>query len=312
MKNLIWVEKYRPKTIEETILPNNIKEMFYKFRDKKEIPNLLLSGPAGTGKTTIAKALIKELGYDYMMVNGSDSSESGIDALRTRIKSFASSMSLVGEKKVVLIDECDHLSPAVQPALREFMERFSSVCTFILTCNYRNRIIAPLQSRLSLIDFYIPTEEKGPIFKQFNDRVCDILTKENVEFDEKIVATFIVKHFPDFRKVINELQKFGITGSIDNTILSSVKEDVINDLFGIISKKNFTGMRKWVSDNMDLGSAEIFRKLFELSSKYITMKSIAAFIVILADYQYKAVHVPDEELNMVACLTEVMADCEVK
>jgi len=308
----LFAEKYRPQTIEETILPQHIKDRFLKFRESENIPNLLLSGPAGTGKTTIAKALLKELDYDYMVINGSDSADSGIDVLRTRIRAFASSVSLDGKRKFVIIDEADHLSPVVQPAMREFMEKFSSNCGFIMTCNYRNRIIDPLQSRMSLIEFYISKEDRPQVFKEFHKRVTDILDKEGVEYDSKIVAEFIVQHFPDFRKIINELQMHSVQGKIDKSILTAVREDVVGSLIEVMKKKNFNEMRKWVAENIDLGPENIFRKLYETLPKYLKSNFIPNMIIILADYQYKSVHVPDTELNMVACLTEVMADCEFR
>jgi len=312
VRKKIWAEAYRPQTVEETILPESIKQSFVAFREKQDIPNLLLSGPAGTGKTTIAKALLRELDYDYMVINGSDSADSGIDVLRTRIRTFASSVSLEGKRKFVIIDEADHLSPVVQPALREFMERFSANCGFIFTANYRNRIIDPLQSRLSLIEFVISKNERPDVFRKFHTRVTEILEKEGVEFDKKVVAEFIVKHFPDFRKVINELQKFSASGKIDNRILKNVGEDAVGELYDAMKQKNFTEMRKWVATNIDLGSAEIFRKIYETLTDHMKENSMPQAIIILADYQYKAVHVADPELNMVACFTEIMADASFK
>ena len=308
--NSLWCEAYRPKNIDDTILPKSIKDSFNSFVEKNDLPNLLLSGGPGTGKTTIAKAVVSELGYDFMLINGSDSSESGLDSLRTNIRTFASSVSLTGTKKVVIIDEADHLSAAVQPALRNFMESLSANSRFILTCNYRNRIIEPLQSRLSHFDFFIPKEEKGVLFKQFKDRIVQILTDHEVKYNDRVIAEFVVKHFPDFRKIINELQKSSAGGEIDKSILSAVKEDAVHELYENMKTKNFTEMRKWVADNLDLSSSDIFRKMFETMNTYISKKSIPAFVVILADYQFKSMQVPDQELNLVACLTEVMAEVE--
>ena len=308
--NSLWCEAYRPKNIDDTILPKSIKNSFKSFVEKNDLPNLLLSGGPGTGKTTIAKAVVSELGYDFMLINGSDSSESGLDSLRTNIRTFASSVSLTGSKKVVIIDEADHLSAAVQPALRNFMESLSANSRFILTCNYRNRIIEPLQSRLSHFDFFIPTEEKKELGKQFISRVKNILTDHKVEYDERVIIEFVIKHFPDFRKIINELQKFSVGGEIDKSILSAVKEDAVHELYENMKTKNFTEMRKWVADNLDLSSSDIFRKMFETMNKYVSKQSIPSFVVILADYQFKSMQVPDQELNLVACLTEVMAEVE--
>lgn len=313
IQSRIWNEAYRPKNIEDTILPKSIKQKFINFRDSgKEIPNLLLNGPAGTGKTTIAKALMRELDMDYMIINGSDSADSGIDALRTRIKTFASSMSLEGKRKFVIIDECDHLSPAVQPALREFMERFANNCGFIMTSNYRNRIIDPLQSRLSLVEFHIAKEDRPEVFKQFLDRVYEILENEGVQYDKKVIAEFVVQHFPDFRKIINELQMQSVTGVIDKNILTKVREDNIAELYDTLKSKQFSRMRKWVADNVDLGSETIFRKMYETIDKFAKPSFVPNMIIILADYQDKATRVPDTELNMVAAFTEIMAEGEWK
>lgn len=313
MRDKIYVEKYRPKTIEDTILPKQIKEQFIQFRDTENIPNLLLSGPPGIGKTTIAKALLRELDYDYILINGSDAGDSGTDAFRTKIKAFASSKSLDGKRKFVIIDESDYLGAStVMPILREFLERFSSNCGFIFTCNYKNRIIEPLQSRLSNIDFHIPKEERPDIFKQFHKRVSYILENEGIQFDKKVIGEFIVKHFPDFRRVINELQKYSVTGTIDNTILQNIEEENIVHLYEIMKKKNFNEMRKWVAENIDMGSNDIFRRLFETLNDYLKPQSIPGVIVILADYQYKNAFVADEQLNMTAALVEIMADTEWK
>ena len=308
--NSLWCEAYRPKNIDDTILPKSIKDSFKSFVEKNDLPNLLLSGGPGTGKTTIAKAVVSELGYDFMLINGSDSSESGLDSLRTNIRTFASSVSLTGTKKVVIIDEADPLSAAVQPALRNFMESLSANSRFILTCNYRNRIIEPLQSRLSHFDFFIPKEEKKELGKQFISRINKILDDHEVNYDGRVIIEFVIKHFPDFRKIINELQKFSVGGEIDKSILSAVKEDAVHELYENMKTKNFTEMRKWVADNLDLSSSDIFRKMFETMNKYVSKQSIPSFVVILADYQFKSMQVPDQELNLVACLTEVMAEVE--
>lgn len=313
LRNRLWVEKYRPKTIDDVILPSKTKSLFETLRDKGagEVPNLLLSGPPGTGKTTVAKALISDLDSDYLMINGSDSADAGIDSFRTRVKSFASSVSLEGTRKFVIIDEGDYLGPTVQPALRNMMEELSKNCTFIITCNHRNRIIEALQSRLSLVEFHIPSDEKSAIFKSFLNRVTNILDENGVEYEKRAVAEYTAKHFPDFRKVINELQKHSNTkGVVDSSILGDNKEDAIAELMEHMKKKNFTAVRKWCNDNIDLGSSTIFRQIYDSISKHVVANSIPQAILILADYQYKAYFVADLELNLVAALTELMAEME--
>lgn len=452
MGKKVWNEYYRPQTIDEVILPQETKKAFMSFRDKNEVPNMLLTGQPGIGKTTVAKAILKELDYDYMIINGSDSAESGIDALRTKIRTYASSLSLDGKKKVVIIDECldenetvrigtvddwkpiplyqlewgkrypvvsfnmetgefendegvlisekeddlyeveledgrkitlnakhpfivkngngdyiektiedglkegeevvvfenrtmrvksitkkgvgkvrnlsvqynrtfvtengitthncDHLSHVVQPALRRFTEEFSSNCGFILTANYKNRIIEPLQSRMSLIDFTIPKEEKADIFKQFHKKVTYILDKEGVDYNPKVIAEFIVKYFPDFRKVINELQKYSYAGEIDSSVLKNTQKESVVQLYEIMKQKNFKEMRKWVAENIDLGNADIFRTLYETLPDYVEPQGIPNAIVILSEYDYKNAFVSDSELNVTACLVELMSEME--
>ena len=310
-QELLWVEKYRPKTIEDTILPKELKDVFNKFASDKFIPNLLLTGRAGIGKTTIARALLEEIGCDYIVINGS--LNGNIDTLRNDIRSFASSVSLSGGRKYVILDEADYLNAnSTQPALRNFMEEFSANCGFILTCNFANRIIEPLHSRCSIIDFKLPNVEKPKLASAFYRRLVDILTFENVPFEPKAVAALVERYFPDYRRTLNELQRYAATGRIDAGILTDHKEENVKSLLGFLKEKSFTNVRKWVGENSDLDTAVFFRQLYDTASEYLKTNSIPQLVLILAEYQYKAAFVADQEINLAACLTEIMVECEFK
>ncbi len=306
----LWVEKYRPKKIKDCILPEQLKNTFQKFVDDKSVPNLLLTGSAGVGKTTVAKAMLEEIGADYIVINGS--LDGDIDTLRNRIRGYASTVSFWGGRKYVILDEADHLTQFTQPALRNFMEEYSHNCGFILTCNFRNKIIAPLHSRCSVIEFKIGKEDKPTIAKEFLLRVCNILTEENISFDKKVVAEIITKHFPDWRRVLNELQRYSTNGSIDTGILGTMLDTDISSLVKMLKEKDFTSMRKWVGVNSNIDQNTIYRQLYDTA--YDTMKpsSIPNLVLILADYQYKSSFVVNPEINLAACLTQIMMDCEWK
>ena len=313
MNEFLWVEKYRPQLIQDCILPNSIKKTFEDIVNGGELHNMLLTGTAGTGKTTIAKALCYELGLDYLMINGLE--ESGIDTLRTKIKQFASSVSLSGGYKVVILDEADYLTPqSTQPALRAFMEEFSSNCRFILTCNFKNRIIEPLHSRCAVVEFNIPKKDMPELCMEFLDRCCYILNTEGpITYEKEVIAELILKHQPDWRRVINELQRHSASGKIDSSILiHQIADLAIVDLITYLKTKNFKAMRQWVADNMDAEPASIFRKLYDAMNDRVEPKSIPQLVLILADYQYKNAFVADHELNMVACLTEAMTQVQFK
>jgi DNA polymerase III delta prime subunit len=311
IEDFLWVEKYRPKTVEETILPADLKTTFAKFVSNGDIPNLILTGGAGVGKTTIAKAMLEELGCSYIVINGS--MNGNIDTLRNEIKNFASTMSFKGGRKYVILDEADYLNPtSTQPALRNFMEEFSANCGFILTCNFLNRIIQPLHSRCSVIQFKISNTDKPKLAAQFFKRVGGILQKEGIEFDPPVVAEVIKKHFPDWRRTLNELQRYSVTGKIDTGILANVVEVSIKNLLDTLRSKDFSTMRKWVNENNDNDSSVIFRNLFDNILEYIEPASVPVFIMLLSEYQYKAAFVANPEINMAAFLTEVMASCDIK
>ena len=310
--DFLWVEKYRPKSVQDTILPDELKQMFQQFVEQNNIPNLILSGRAGVGKTTIAKAMLEQMGADYIVINGS--MNGNIDTLRVEIQNFASTVSFSGGRKYVILDEADYLNPnSTQPALRNFMEEFSSNCGFILTCNFKNRIIEPLHSRCSVIEFKIPNAQKAQIAGQFFKRVCNILTQEGVEYDNQVIAELVKTYFPDWRRVLNELQRYSATGRIDAGILANKSDDTINGLLKLMKDKNFTGVRKWVSDNSDIDSAVLYRQLFDiLPEKLGSTSSVADSIIILAEYQYKEAFVANSEINRVAALATLMAEVQWK
>ena len=310
-ENVIWVEKYRPRTIEDAILPKELKSVFQQFVNDKFVPNLLLTGRAGVGKTTVARALLEEIGCDYIVINGS--LNGNIDTLRNDIRNFASSVSLSGGRKYVILDEADYLNAnSTQPALRNFMEEFSANCGFILTCNFVNRIIEPLHSRCSIIDFKLPNVEKPKLAATFYRRLVDILTFENVEFEPKAVAALVEKHFPDFRRTLNELQRYAATGKVDAGILTNLKNESIKELLGHLKDRSFTNVRKWVGENSDVDTNVFFRELYDTAAEYLKPNSIPQLVLILADYQYKAAFVADQEINLAACLTEIMVETEFK
>ena len=311
MEDFLWVEKYRPKNIESCVLPQSLKNTFSEFVKDKHIPNLILSGTAGVGKTTIAKAMLDEIGATSMMINGSE--ESGIDVLRTKIKNFASTVSLEGGRKYIILDEADYLNPqSTQPALRGFMEEFHKNCGFILTCNFKNRLIDPLHSRCSVVDFIIPKSEKPKLASDFFSRVQNILKEENVKFDSKVVAELINKHFPDWRRTLNELQRYSASGQIDAGILVNLSEVNINELMVSLKNKEFTNVRKWIVQNLDNDPIRIYRRIYDTLYSSLDSSTIPHAVVILADYSYKSAFVADQEINLLACLSEIMAQCKFK
>ena len=312
VKDFLWVERYRPHRVVDTILPASTKGMFQRFVDDKNIPNMILTGRAGIGKTTIAKAMLDEIQADYITINGS--MNGNIDTLRQDIANFASTVSFSGGRKYVILDEADYLNPnSTQPALRNFMEEFSKNCGFILTCNFKNRIVEPLHSRCSVIEFNISNSDKPKIASQFFKRVTWILDNEGVEYDQKAVAELIQTYFPDWRRVLNELQRYSAVGKIDSGILADKSNDTINELIDLMKNKSFTGVRKWVSDNSDIDSAILYRKLYDiLPQKLGSAASVADAIIILADYQYKEAFVANSEINRVAALATIMAEAQWK
>ena len=308
-ESFLWVEKYRPKTIEECILPDRIKTLFQQISLEGRIPNMILSGGPGMGKTTVAKALCNEVGCDFLMINGSE--ESGIDVLRTKIRGYASTVSFDGKRKVVILDEADYLNPqSTQPALRSFIEEFEKHCSFIMTCNYINRIIEPLHSRCQTIDFRINKEEKLNVGSNFGKRLYTILDQEKVDYDKKVVAEVLMKHFPDYRRVLNELQKYSKYGNIDSGILSQVSELDLSELMKYMKDKKFNEVRKWVVNNLDNDPQKVYRKIYDIAEKHIQSTSLPQLVLILADSQYKSAFAADHELNLVACLVEIMVECQ--
>lgn len=311
LEEFLWVERYRPAKIADTILPDDLKATFQQFVDQKNIPNLLLSGPAGCGKTTVARAMLEELECDYIIINGS--MNGNIDTLRNEIKNFASAVSLSGGRKYVILDEADYLNAnSTQPALRNFMEEFSKNCGFILTCNYKNRIIEPLHSRCSVIDFKITKKQMPSLAQQFMKRVCGILAKENIEFDKAVVAEVLKKHFPDWRRVLNELQRYSATGKIDSGILENFQEVSIKTLMGFLKERDFTNMRKWVGENIDNDATVMYRNIYDQANQYLTPSSVPMVILIIGKYQYQHAFAADAEINLVCCLTEIMMEAEWK
>ena len=310
MEHLLWTELYRPKTISDCILPDRLKRPFQEYVNQRSIPNLLLSGGAGVGKTTVAKAMCEEVGCDYMVINGSD--ESGIDTFRTKIKNYASAMSLTGGRKVIIIDEADYLNPnSTQPALRNAIEEFSGNCSFIFTCNFKNRIIEPLHSRCAVVEFSLKNNEKAQMAGQFFKRLQMILSKESVEYDDRVIVELVKKHFPDFRRVINELQRYSKFGKIDVGILSHIGDIAINDVVKFLKEKDFGSLRKWVATN-DVDPTTLFRKMYDGMYEFLQPQSIPQAVIVLADYSYKSAFVADQEINTVACLTELMVSVEFK
>lgn len=311
--DFIWVEKYRPKTIEDCILPENIKKTFSDFLNKGEIPNMLLCGPPGVGKTTVAKALCNELGVDVYVINGSDEGRF-LDTVRNNAKNFASTVSLSSDAKhkVVIIDEADNTGNDVQLLLRAFIEEFAGNCRFIFTCNYKNKIIEPLHSRCAVVEFGIKGKEKTQLAGSFFKRLQDILDAEGVRYDPKVLAELISKHFPDWRRVLNECQRYSVGGEIDSGILASFSDITVNDLIKYLKDKNFTEVRKWVVANLDNDSSVILRRIYD--TLYVTLlpQSIPAAVLIIAKYQYQIAFVADQEINLLAALIEIMAECEFK
>ena len=309
----VWVEKYRPKKIEDCILPDNTKKTFLDFLDKGEVPNLLLSGPPGCGKTTVAKALCEQLGSDYYVINGSDEGRF-LDTVRNNAKNFASTVSLSSsaKHKVIIIDEADNTTPDVQLCLRAFTEEFIGNCRFIFTCNYKNKIIQPLHSRCSVVEFGIKGKDRQAVAATFFKRTQEILAAESIEYDNKVLVELINKHFPDWRRVLNELQRYSVGGKIDSGILASFSNVKTNDLFKSLKTKDFSKVRKWVVDNLDNDPTVLLRSVYDACYSSLEGPGVAAAVLIIAKYQYQSGFVADQEINMLACLTEIMVECEFK
>ena len=309
----LWVEKYRPKTIEDCILPDNIKKTFQGFLSKGEVPNLLLAGPAGCGKTTVAKALCNELGVDYYVINGSDEGRF-LDTVRNTAKNFASTVSLssTARHKVILIDEADNTTNDVQLLLRAFTEEFSGNCRFILTCNFKNKIIEPLHSRCACIDFSTNSKDRPKLASQFFNRLGVILETESIETDPKVLVELINKHFPDWRRVLNECQRYSSSGQIDAGILATFSDVKVNDLVKKLKEKDFPEVRKWIVNNLDNDTSVLLRRIYDACYDSLVPNTIPSAVLILAKYQYQMAFVADQEINMIACLTEIMCECEFK
>jgi DNA polymerase III delta prime subunit len=308
----LWEEKYRPQTIDDCILPESIKKTFKDYVKQGQLPTFLLDGTAGVGKTTIAKALCNEIGAEYLFINGSDEGRS-IDILRTTIKGFASSVSLTDQPKVVIIDEADYMNAqSVQPALRSFIEEYSSNCRFIFTCNYKNKIIEPLRSRCTIVDFRIDRTQKTEMAAQFFKRATQILKQEGVEFESKVVAEIITKYFPDYRKVLKELQRYSVSGKIDSGILVNLSEESYKELFKLMKEKNWKEVRSWVAKNADNDPQVLFREFYDNANNIIEQNSIPALVDILGDYDYRLAFVADKEITIMCAMTSIMRDCKFK
>ena len=313
MSDFIWGEKYRPKTIDDCILPDNIKKTFKEFLNRGDIPNMLLAGPPGKGKTTVAKALCNELGVDFYVINGSDEGRF-LDTVRNNAKNFASTVSLSSEAKhkVVIIDEADNTCNDVQLLLRAFIEEFAGNCRFIFTCNYKNKILEPLHSRCAVVDFSIRGKEKQQIAANFFQRLNFILEQEGIEADKKVLVELINKHFPDWRRVLNECQRYSVSGKIDSGILAAFSDVAVNDLIKNLKEKNFPEVRKWVNSNMDNDTSILFRRIYDSLYESLVPNTIPAAVLVIAKYQYQMAFVADQELNMLSCLTEIMVECKFK
>jgi DNA polymerase III delta prime subunit len=311
MEEFLWTEKYRPQKVEACILPDRIKKVFQEYVNTKNIPNLMLTGTAGVGKTTVAISMCEEIGLNYLFINSSE--ERGIDTLRTKIKGYASTVSLVGGRKVIILDEADYITPEAQAALRGAIEEFSTNCSFIFTCNFKSRLIEALHSRCSVIDFTLQADEKPKMAAAFFGRIAEILDIEGISYEKNVLIEITKKYFPDYRRTLNELQRYSTSGSIDAGILAQITSvRNIQDLVKNLKDKNFSDMRKWVVVNSDLDPIRIYRKIYDSLYEYMKPESIPQAVVILAKYQYQSAFVADQEINLVACLTELMIDCEIK
>lgn len=311
MSEYLYVEKYRPHKIEDCILPDRLKKVFQEYVTKGDIPNLMLTGTAGCGKTTVAKAMCEEIGCNFLFINSSD--ERGIDMLRTKIKGYASTVSLTGGRKVIILDEADYLTPEAQAGLRGAIEEFSENCSFIFTCNFKARLIDALHSRCSVIDFALKGDEKAKMASQMFKRLANILTEESITYDKDVLGKIVQRYFPDYRRTLNELQRYSTSGNIDAGVLSQVESvRKLDDLIKALKEKDFSTMRKWVVNNSDIDQSRIFRSIYDNLCTYLKPESVPQAVVNLAKYQYQAAFVADQELNLVACLTEIMCDCEVK
>jgi len=311
--DFIWSQKYRPRVIEDCILPQSLKNTFLEFVERGDIPNLLLSGTAGVGKTTVARALCEQMGVDYIIINGSESGN--IDTLRNDVRNFASGISIssTGKRKLVILDEADYLNPqSTQPALRGFIEEFSKNCGFIFTCNFKNRIIEPIHSRCSVIDFRFSKKDRPKLAMGLLKRVIEILDNESVKYNDDVLVELITKYFPDFRRIINELQRYSVSGEIDAGILTTITEQSVKDLMKHLKEKNFKNMRKWVVENLDNDPSRIYRLIYDGLYGHVKPQSIPQAVILIADYQYKSAFVADLEVNLVACLTELMVELEYK